>query len=233
MYPMDLAFVHLCILLSVWFLVSHMYCTEMEPFCQAISSWFSRTGWREEGGFRKCFLLYEHFYSLHLRTLHCKGHWGRSLAVISICSQKSCHAYFKPDLESFQIFFARKCLSRCYLRCFLFVRQVLLDIIDLLQLDLESRNSFIPDLCDGILCCLCQATSVLFPFVYNGNNCAEGLWKTLWSYKENGRTAEWCGCWLLLLVCVSFGSGSLGAQETVEVLSCVISFSLLFRKGMS
>lgn len=143
------------------------------------SYWFLRTGWTEERGSRKYFLLNEHFDSLHLRTLRCKGHWGRSLAVISICSQKSCHACFEPDLESLEIF-GPKCLPRCYLRCFLFVRQVLLDMIECmdqpsliciktgqyisLQLDLGSLL-FIPDLSDGIFCCLCQATSILFPFL--------------------------------------------------------------------
>lgn len=119
MYPVDLAFVHLCILLSVCFLFSGMYCTETETFSQAVSCWFSRTDWAEERGFRKCFLLNEHFDSLHLRTLHSKGHWGRSLAVISICSKKSCHACFEPDLESLQIFGPKVSIT-CYLRCFLF-----------------------------------------------------------------------------------------------------------------
>lgn len=128
MYPPDLAFVHLCILLSVGFLFSDTYCTEIEPFSQAVSCRFWRPGWTEDRGFRNYFLLNERFDSLHLRTLLFKGHWGRPLAVISICSQKACHACFEPDLESLQMFFP-KCLSRCYLRCFLFVRQVLLDVI--------------------------------------------------------------------------------------------------------
>lgn len=178
---MDVAFVHLCILLSVWFLFSDVYCRETEAFAQAVSflTGFWGLGWTEERGSRKYFLLNEQFDSLHLRTLRCKGHWGRSLAVISICSQKSCHACFEPDLESLEIF-GPKCLSRCYLRCFLFVRQVLLDMIECmdqpslisiktgqyisLQLDLGSLL-FIPDLSDGIFCCVCQATSILFPFL--------------------------------------------------------------------
>lgn len=73
MCPMDLAFVHLCILLRVWFLFSDVYCTETDLFSQAVSHWFSRTGWTEEWSFRKYFLLNEHFDSLHLKTLHFKG----------------------------------------------------------------------------------------------------------------------------------------------------------------
>lgn len=49
MYPRDLAFVHLCILLSVWFLLSDRYCTEMEPFSQAVSG----SGFQEVAGQRR------------------------------------------------------------------------------------------------------------------------------------------------------------------------------------
>lgn len=47
-----------------------------------------------------------------------------------------------------------------------------------LHLDLGGLL-FIPNLADGILCCLWQATSLLFPFLQNGDNGAEGLWKTV------------------------------------------------------
>ena len=79
-----------------------------------------------------------------------------------------------------------------------------------LHLDLGGLL-FIPNLADGILCCLWQATSLLFPFLQNGDNSAEGLWKTVESYNENDRTAEVYGCWLLLLTCTNFVSGNLGA----------------------
>lgn len=180
MHPMDLAFIHLCILLSVWFLFPDIYCTETNPFSLAISYWFLRTGCTEERSFRKFFLLNEHFDSLHLKTLHCQGHWGRSLAVISTCSQKSC-VCFEPDLESLQIFALSvypgvswdvSCLSDKFSSTWLnvWINHPCICMICmktrqyLLQLDLGSLL-FIPDLSDGILCCLCQATSVLFPFL--------------------------------------------------------------------
>lgn len=37
MYPVDLAFIHMHILLRVWFLFRDMYCTEMGPFAQSCS----------------------------------------------------------------------------------------------------------------------------------------------------------------------------------------------------
>lgn len=52
---MDLAFVHLCILLSVRFLFSDMYCPEMKPFSQAVCYWFSRSVWTEEKGSQEVF----------------------------------------------------------------------------------------------------------------------------------------------------------------------------------
>lgn len=148
---------------------------------------------QKRGGFRKRLLLYEHFDSLLLGMLHCKGHRVRSSAVNSTSSQKSRHACFEPDLGSLEIF-GLQCLTMCYLRCFLFVRQLLLDMIECmdqpslvctktghyssLHLDLGGLL-FIPNLADGILCCLWQAIPLLFPFLQNGDNGAEGLWKTV------------------------------------------------------
>lgn len=148
-------------------------------FLRLFVTGFQEVSGQRRRGLRKYFLLYEHFYSLHLRTFHCKDHWGRSLAVIPVFVLRNLVMHFLSLILKAFRFFCPKCLSRCYLRCFLFVRQVLLDMIEcmdqpslicmktgqyiLLQWSLGSLL-FIPDLSDGILCCLCQATSVLFPF---------------------------------------------------------------------
>lgn len=158
-----------------------------------ISYQFSRSGWTEESGFRKRLLLYERLDSLQIGTLHCKGHRVRSSAVDSTSLQKSRHACFELHLGSLEIF-GLQCLTMCYLRCFLFVRQLLLDMIECMDQPSLVRTKmghysslhlglggllFIPNLADGILCCLWQAIPLLFLFLQNGDNGAEGLWKTV------------------------------------------------------